>query len=47
MAADAPREVARIATVQNPYTLGVDSTTGKLFIAGVTAGVVQMIDAPA
>jgi DNA-binding beta-propeller fold protein YncE len=47
MAADTPREVARIATVQNPYTIGVDSTTGKLFIAGVTAGLVQMIDAPA
>ena len=37
-----PREVARVATVQNPYTLGVDSTTGRLFIAGVTGGVVQI-----
>jgi DNA-binding beta-propeller fold protein YncE len=42
-----PREVARIATVQNPYTLGVDATTGRLFVAGVTAGVVQIVDAPA
>lgn len=45
--AGTPREVARIATVQNPYTVGVDSTTGKLFIAGVTAGVVQIVDPPA
>lgn len=47
MAQDTPREVARVATVQNPYTLGVDSTSGKLFVAGVTGGVVQIIDAPA
>ena len=39
-----PREVQRYATVQNPYTLGVDSVTGRLFVAGVTAGVVQIID---
>jgi hypothetical protein len=32
-------EVARIPTVQNPYTLGGDST--------VTAGVVQIVDVPA
>ncbi|WP_264066189.1 Vgb family protein [Mycolicibacterium komossense] len=42
-----PREITRLATVQNPYTLGVDSTTGRLFVAGVTAGVVQIIDPPA
>lgn len=41
-----PREVARIATVQNPYSLGVDATTGRLFIAGVSAGVVQIVDPP-
>ncbi len=40
-----PREVQRIPTVQNPYTLGVDAKTGRLFIAGVTAGVVQIVDA--
>lgn len=39
-----PREVQRIPTVQNPYTVGVDSTTGRLFIAGVTGGVVQIVD---
>ena len=42
-----PREVARIATVQNPYTLGVDPTTGRLFIAGVSGGVIQIVDPPA
>ena len=47
MSQPTPREIARLATVQSPYTLGVDSTTGKLFVAGVTAGVVQIIDAPA
>jgi DNA-binding beta-propeller fold protein YncE len=47
MAAATPREVARIATVQNPYTLGVDSTTGRLFIAGVSGGLVQIVDTPA
>lgn len=43
MAEPTPREVARIPTVQNPYTVGVDATTGKLFIAGVTGGVVQIV----
>ena len=28
----------------DPYTLGVDSQTGRLFIAGQTAGVVQIVD---
>lgn len=46
MAQDVPREVMRFPTVQNPYTLGVDSTTGTVFVAGVTGGVVQMV-APA
>lgn len=44
MAQPTPREVERIATVQNPYTLGVDGNTGRLFIAGVTAGVLQIVD---
>ncbi|MGO8853875.1 MAG: YncE family protein [Mycobacterium sp.] len=44
MTRPAPREVRRIPTVQNPYTVGVDPTTGRLFVAGVTAGVVQVID---
>ncbi len=44
MADATPNEVQRIATVQNPYTLGVDAKTGKLFIAGVTGGVLQIVD---
>lgn len=44
MSRPTPREVQRIPTVQNPYTVGVDSVTGRLFIAGVTAGVLQIID---
>ena len=44
MAEATPREVARVPTVQNPYTVGVDSQTGRLFIAGVTDGVVQIVD---
>jgi DNA-binding beta-propeller fold protein YncE len=47
MAGATPREVSRIPTVQNPYTLGVDSTTGRLFIAGVTGGVMQVLEPPA
>lgn len=47
MAADTPREVARLATIQDPYTLGVDSTTGRLFIAGVSGGLVQIVEPPA
>jgi DNA-binding beta-propeller fold protein YncE len=39
-----PRTVQRLPTVQNPYTIGVDSTTGRLFIAGVTAGIVQIVE---
>ena len=42
-----PREVARIATVQNPYTVGVDPQTGRLYVAGVSGGVVQFVDPPA
>ena len=42
-----PHELQRFPTVQNPYTVGVDATTGRLFVAGVTGGVVQIIDAGA
>lgn len=41
-----PRAVQQLPTVQNPYTLGVDPGTGRLFIAGVTGGIVQIIDGP-
>jgi DNA-binding beta-propeller fold protein YncE len=33
MTGPTPREVSRLPTVQNPHTLGVDSLTGRLFIA--------------
>ncbi len=46
MSQPTPREVQRIPTVQNPYTLGVDANTGRLFIAGVTDGVVHIVDPP-
>jgi len=39
-----PREVRRLPTVQNPNTLGVDPATGRLFIAGVPGGEVQIVD---
>jgi DNA-binding beta-propeller fold protein YncE len=44
MTQETPHEVKRVATVQNPYTLAVDALTGRLFVAGVTAGVVQIVD---
>lgn len=44
MTRETPREVKRVATVQNPYTVAVDPLTGRLFVAGVTAGVVQVVD---
>ena len=43
MATPQPRPVARVATVQNPYTLGVDPATGRLFVAGVSGGVIQVV----
>jgi hypothetical protein len=39
-------EVQRLHTVQNPNSLLVDPTTGRLFIAGVPGGVVQIVDPP-
>jgi hypothetical protein len=44
MSQPTPRQVKRLPTVQNPYTLGVDATTGKLFIASQSGGVVQVVD---
>lgn len=39
-----PREIARLATVQQPNTLAVDPKTGRLFITGTTPGVLQVVD---
>ncbi len=46
MSQPTPREVRRLPTVQNPYSLGVDANTGRLFVAGVTDGAVQVVDPP-
>jgi DNA-binding beta-propeller fold protein YncE len=46
MSQPTPREIRRVPTVQNPYTLGVDANTGRLFVGGVTGGVVQIVDEP-
>lgn len=43
LAADPPREVQRFGTVR-PNTVAVDSGTGRVFVAGKSAGAVQMID---
>ncbi|MGA8332530.1 MAG: YncE family protein [Mycobacterium sp.] len=45
MSASDPVEIQRFSTVQNPYSLGVDSKTGRLYVAGVTGGVLQVLDA--
>jgi DNA-binding beta-propeller fold protein YncE len=39
-----PVEIQRFSTVQNPYSLGVDSKTGRLYVAGVSGGVLQILD---
>jgi DNA-binding beta-propeller fold protein YncE len=44
MADATPREVQRMPTLQNPNTLGIDANTGRVFIAGVPGGVVQVVD---
>ena len=44
MSEPTPRVLQRFSTVQNPYTLGVDANSGRLFVAGGSAGVVQVID---
>lgn len=44
MSESRPLELQRFSTVQNPYSLGVDSVTGRLFVVGVAQGIVQMLD---
>ena len=44
--ADPPREIARFPTVRQPNTVAVDPTTGRLFVAGATDGVLDTIDGP-
>jgi DNA-binding beta-propeller fold protein YncE len=40
---DRPGEVARYDTVRQPNTVGVDPRTGRVFVAGRTDGVVQIV----
>jgi DNA-binding beta-propeller fold protein YncE len=47
MATPNPVEIQRFPTVQNPYSLGVDSKSGRLYVAGVTGGVLQILDTAA
>lgn len=47
MSGPKPLPVQYFPTVQSPNTVGVDSNTGRLFVAGVSDGVVQVIDAAA
>jgi hypothetical protein len=44
MSGPTPQERQRLSTVQNPYTVGVDSTTGRLFIASASGGLLQIVD---
>ena len=43
----APREIARFPTVRQPNTVAVDAGTGRVFVAGRTAGQLELIDPPA
>jgi DNA-binding beta-propeller fold protein YncE len=42
-----PQLIARFPTVRQPNTVGVDPGTGRVFVAGRTDGVLQLIDPPA
>jgi DNA-binding beta-propeller fold protein YncE len=44
MSRPAPREVERLATAAQPYTVAVDPTTGRLFVTATGQGSVEIID---
>jgi hypothetical protein len=46
LTAEAPRELARFPTLQQPNTVAVDPATGRVFIASPTRGAVQLLDPP-
>jgi hypothetical protein len=46
LSAGTPAVVARYPTVRQPNTVAVDSTTGRVFVASRTAGLVQLVDPP-
>lgn len=39
-----PHETARYPTVQQPNTVGVDETSGRVFVTGTTPGLLQVVD---
>ncbi len=39
-----PRETARYPTVQQPNTVAVDETSGRVFVTGTTPGLLQVVD---
>jgi DNA-binding beta-propeller fold protein YncE len=44
MSGPIPQERQRLSTVQNPYSVGVDDRTGRLFIASASGGKLQIVD---
>ncbi|HEY6424231.1 MAG TPA: YncE family protein [Pseudonocardiaceae bacterium] len=44
LSAAPPAVATRLSTVQQPNTVAVDSSTGRLFVTGTTDGVLQIID---
>ncbi|HEY0807296.1 MAG TPA: YncE family protein [Pseudonocardiaceae bacterium] len=44
LAGSTPQVVARIPTVRQPNTVAVDDSTGRLFVTGTDAGVLELID---
>ena len=44
MSGPTPVLLQKFPTVQNPFTVGVDAKSGRLYVAGVSAGVLQVID---
>jgi len=44
MSQPTPREIERLPTAAQPYTVAVDSTTGRLFVTATGQGAVEIID---
>lgn len=44
LAGRAPREAVRLPTIRQPNTVAVNSTTGRVFVAGSAEGALQLID---
>ena len=39
-----PRRLRTFPTVRRPYSVAVDPVTGRVFVTGMSAGVVQLLD---